>query len=110
MSSTLVRCLVVLAFTLTAHPAEAACTGSGTSYACAAGTSSSEVQSAVNAASDGATLTFASGSYSWNSFVSFSNSKGIALQCAGTCTVTPSGTVLGMNGNLSGVNSKPYRI
>jgi hypothetical protein len=67
---------------------------------------------ALSSAADGATLTFAAGSYSWNSFVSFDNTKGVTLICAtaGSCNVSASGTVLGMNGNLSGTNGKLYRI
>ena len=106
-------------FTLLALPlfcwtsrAEAGCSGSGISWNCTAGTTSAEISTALNSATDGATLTFASGSYSWSSFVSFDNAKGATLICAtvGGCNVTASGTVLGMNGNLSGINSKLYRI
>ncbi len=91
---------------------EAACTGSGLSWACTAGTTSAQISTALGSASDGAVLTFAPGAYSWNSFVSFSNSKGASLVCApaGACNVAVAGTVIGMNGNLSGTNSKVYRV
>ena len=84
----------------------------GKAWNCTAGTSSTQVQGAVDGADDGATITFEAGSYAWNSFVSFSNSKGVTLLCAssGACAVTPTGTVLGMNGSLSGMNPKLYRI
>lgn len=92
--------------------AEAACSGSGLTWTCTAGTTSGELASALSSASDGATFTFSSGTYSWNSFVSFSNSKGATLICAteGGCTVTLSQTVLGMNGNCAGINTRFYRI
>jgi hypothetical protein len=104
-----------LLFLLVAVPtirAEAACTGSGQAWSCSAGTTAANVISTLGSASDGAVLTFAPGSYSWSSFISFSNSKGATLMCAsaGACNVAAGGTVLGMNGTLSGTNSKLYRI
>jgi len=103
---------VIFTFMMSAAYAEAACTGSGTSWSCSAGTTSAQITSTLGSASDGATLTFAAGSYSWNSFVNFSNTKGATLICAaiGACNVSVSGTVLGMNGTLSGNNTKLYRI
>jgi len=92
-------------------PGDLRCSGSGTAWSCGAGTTSSQLSTALNNAADGATITFAAGSYSWNSFVSFDNSKGATLICAtvGACNVTIRGT-LGMNGNLSGANNHFYRI
>jgi len=102
----------VLALAHPSSPAHAACSGSGTTYNCTAGSSSNDISSALSGAADGATLTFAAGNYSWNSFVSFNNAKGATLICAslGACKVSASGTVLGMNGNLSGDNNKFYRV
>lgn len=90
----------------------AQCTGATTTWSCPAGTTSAQLSTLISSASDGATATFAAGSYTWNSFVSFSNTKGITLKCAtiGACNVAVTGTVLGMNGNLSGTNTKNYRI
>ncbi len=48
---------------LSSAASHAACSGSGTAWSCPAGASSSDVQSAINGASDGATITFANGSY-----------------------------------------------
>src|SRR5262245_50161356 len=114
MRNAILRILSIggLAVLGTAVRAEAACTGSGQSWNCTAGTTSAQISSTLSSATDGATLVFASGSYSWNSFVSFSNSKGATLICqtVGACNVTVSGTVLGMNGNLSGMNTRLYRI
>src|SRR5215469_11712146 len=62
--------------------ADLRCSGSGTAWSCGAGTTSSQLSTALNNAADGATITFAAGSYSWNSFVSFDNSKGATLICA----------------------------
>jgi len=104
--------LFLLMAAVPAVRAEAACTGSGQTWSCSAGTTASQVISTLGSASDGAVLTFASGSYSWSSFISFSNSKGVTIICAtqGACNVAATGTVLGMNGSLSGMNTKPYRI
>jgi hypothetical protein len=90
----------------------AACSGLGLSWNCSAGSSISDVQTAINSAPDGATITFAPGSYSWSSWAQFSNAKGVTLICAsqGACVVNFSGTVLGMNGTLSGTNTRFYRI
>jgi hypothetical protein len=96
---------------LWASGAEASCSGSGISWNCTAGTTSAQISTALSNAADRATLTFAAGSYNWSGFISFSNTKGVTLVCAtvGSCNVSISGT-LGMNGNLSGINSKFYRI
>ena len=92
--------------------AQAACSGSGMTWNCTAGTTSAQISTVISSATDGATLTFDNGSYTWNSFVSFSNTKGVTLVCAsvGGCNVAASGSILGMNGNLSGVNNRFYRI
>jgi hypothetical protein len=92
--------------------AEAACSGSGQTWNCTAGTTSAQLSTTLNSAADGATLTFAAGSYSWNSFTNFSNTKGVTLVCetVAACIVNVNGTVLGMNGTLSGTTNKLYRI
>src|SRR6516165_2913909 len=91
--------------------AEASCSGSGTTWTCPAGTTSADLRTALSSAADGATLTFAAGSYNSSSLASFDNAKGATLICvpAGSCNVTASVNVLGMN-NLSGINNKFYRI
>lgn len=101
-----------LLLALASVPLAAACTGSGVTFSCPAGSTSSDVASALSAASDGATITFAPGTYDWGTFVSFSNVKGATLICQteGACVVNVTGTVLGMNDTLSGVNNKLYRI
>ncbi|GEM_PF-1685657 len=104
--------LLALPLACWASGAQAGCSGSGSTWNCTAGSTSSDISSALSAAPDGATITFAPGSYSWNSFVSFNNSKGASLICSspGACNVNASGTVLGMNGNLSGTNNHLYRV
>ena len=102
----------------------AACPGSGVAFSCPSGTTPAEVQSTITAASDGAVITFAAGSYTWgtSAFV-LDNTKGWTLACASTpeiqggslsspCTVTINspGAVCCSNGDFSGTNTKLYRI
>lgn len=91
--------------------AEAACTGSGQAWNCTAGTTVAQVNSALSSASDGATLTFAAGNYSWASRITLSNSKGVTLACAtqNACVVAVGATFLYMD-TLSGNNTKLYRF
>jgi hypothetical protein len=109
-------CLAGLIWVLGVVPAPAAtggaCTGSGTTWSCSAGASSSDIQTAINNASDGATITFASGSYTLSTFVQLSNSKGATLICAsvGTCTINyRTNTVFGGLA-FGGTNTHFYRI
>jgi hypothetical protein len=103
----------VLCFLLLAVPvaAQAACSGSGLSFTCTAGSSIADVQSAINNAADGATITFAAGSYTWATWAQFSNTKGVTLICTsqGACVVNVTGTVLGISA-FSGNNTHFYRI
>lgn len=104
-----VACLVGMTFLLISIPAGASCTGSGTNWTCGVGTTSSQVNSVIGSAADGATVTFDNGAYSWSSTITFSLSRGITLTCAsvGGCTVTTSGTTFGFG---SGSSTKLYRI
>jgi hypothetical protein len=92
--------------------AEAACSGSGQTWTCTAGSTIANVQSAINNASDGATVTFEAGSYNWsNGTISLSNSKGVTLICRTqqACDVTQgSNTMIELV--FSGTNTKFYRI
>lgn len=92
--------------------AEAACSGSGQTWTCTAGSTIANVQSAINSASDGATITFDPGSYNWsNGTISLSNSKGVTLICRTqqACDVTQgSNTMIELF--FSGTNTKFYRI
>jgi hypothetical protein len=92
---------------------EAACSGSGTSWSCTAGTTTAQVNTAISSAADGATITFAAGAYSWGAEIDLSNSKGVTLQGAGpgSSVVTVTGTpIIAMAGTLSGNNTHAYRI
>jgi len=103
-------CLIGLICTLWAIPARAACSGSGTTWSCSAGAAVSDVNSVINSATDGATVTFAAGSYNWGgSTITPSLSKGITFICAtgATCTVSSTGTTFGFS---SGSSTKLYRI
>lgn len=94
-------------------PSLAACSGSGTTWSCTAGTTLAQVATAMSSASDGATLTFAAGNYSWSGgTANFSMTKAASLVCAsvGNCVVTVGGTILGMNGTCSGTSTKLYRV
>jgi len=102
-------CLIGLICTLWAIPAHAACSGSGTTWSCTAGTTSAQVQTVVGSASDGAVVTFATGSYSWSSVITPSLSNGITFICAsvGGCAVSSNGTTFGFP---SGNSTKLFRI
>jgi hypothetical protein len=93
---------------------EAACSGSGTTWHCTAGSSVSNVQTAINNAGDGAVITFDPGLYSWTSdTIQLSNTKSVTLQGAGqgsSVVTVASNTFIGMNGALNGNNTKNYRI
>ena len=69
--------------------AEAACSGSGTTWSCTAGSSASEINAAITAASDGATITFAAGTYS-ASGISLNPRNAVTLICASeeSCNMT----------------------
>src|SRR6516165_1934679 len=96
---------------LWASGANAACTGSGTTWNCTAGSTAANIQSAINSSSDGATITVANGSYSWTSGINFSGTKATTLICAtvGGCAVTGSG-VIGENTTCSGDSTKLQRV
>jgi hypothetical protein len=44
---------------------QATCSGSGTIWSCTSATTIAQVNAVISSASDGATVTFANGSYSW---------------------------------------------
>jgi hypothetical protein len=94
-----------------AGSAYAACSGSGTSWSCTAGSTASQVQSAINSAADRATISFAAGNYSWSG-ITLTNAKGVTLQGAGAAStiVTVTGAPVISMDNLSGTNDRPYRI
>jgi hypothetical protein len=120
------RILGIAQFLLLSSAAvHAACSGRGTSWSCPAGASVADVQAAINAASDGAVITLAAGSYTWGSYVSFSQTKGITLICASApatappwgasttapCTINVASVsdIIGLT-TYSGANNHLYRI
>lgn len=111
--------LLGLALLLASWGAQAACNGGSScsgvsSISCTAGTTASQVNTCVSQAPDGATLTFASGSYTWSgTTIEFSNSKGVTLQGAGidsSVVTIGSAPIIGMSNTISGTNNKCYRI
>lgn len=92
--------------------AQAACSGSGLTWNCTAGTTIAQVNTALGSATDGATLTFAAGSYTWTSgTINLSNTKGVTLICATelACDVAQSTNTM-IELAFSGTNTKHYRI
>lgn len=90
--------------------ASAACSGSGTTWSCPSGATPADVNTVISSATDGATVTFASGTYSWGgSRITPSAAKGITLICANgaTCTVNTSNVAIGLPDSSS---TKLYRI
>jgi hypothetical protein len=112
MKSVLSGCVALAAYTMV-FDVHAACSGSGLAWMCTAGSSASDVQDAVDGASDGATLTFAAGGYSWSEMIRLSNDRGVTLLCEAerACDVeVNTGTVLALNGELAGDNNRLYRV
>lgn len=106
--------LLPLFLLFAASPSFAQCTGGGTTWACPSGTTPAQVNAALNSATDGATLTFANGTYTWGgTIIDYFNTKGATLICAmgSTCTVNvSSGTAVGMGQFATGTNTKLYRF
>lgn len=90
----------------------AACSGSGLSWSCTSGSTVAQVQSAIDSASDGATITFAAGSYSWPGGLTLSETRGVDLVGAGIdqSIVTGGSPVIGLFPKITGTNSRRYRI
>lgn len=90
---------------------EASCTGTEKAWFCQAGTPPSEIQTAINSALDGATITFENGSYTWGdgNRIRFSASKGISLVCQSmqACIVNYTSTAFVLP---AGFSTKLYRI
>jgi hypothetical protein len=100
------RLLIGLLLTLVACGAEeaagpslstvdAACSGSGLVWSCPAGSTSADISAVIASATNGATLTFAAGSYTITAFTKVSSLRGITFICAtaplanGAATVNP---------------------
>ncbi len=108
----------LLCLSLSAH---AACSGSSPSWSCAAGSTVAQVNTVLGSITNGDTITFAAGSYTWNSQINLPNGQGVTLICAtapltigaatvNPCSVSTNTTVIGMANTLSGSNTNLYRI
>jgi hypothetical protein len=100
---------------LPAAEAVAACSGSGTTWSCTAGTTITEVNKAYQSGTDPVTITMAAGAYSWTAggeYIILSNTKGLTLQCASprACKVQHGAGYLLYMDTLSGDNRKTYRM
>lgn len=115
--------LVVLGLLLVPSMAEAACSGSGLTWTCTAGSTGANVQSAINSGTDGMTITFDAGTYDWtgSAQAKFSNSKATTLICAtppssvgsatsNQCLITKANRPVFGSDALTGTISKAYRI
>lgn len=85
--------------------ARADCTGSGAAWSCASGSTSNQIQNAINSASDQAVITLANGTYNIAG-VSLDGKNGITIICAtvGGCTIPASGdkfTIDSCAGNIN---------
>lgn len=98
-------------FLLAGLSAWAACSGSGVTWSCTAGSTVANVNSAISSASNNATITFEPGSYAWNSAINLSTTKGVTLKCAtvGACNVSASGLSFSLV-NWTGTRPDLYRI
>jgi hypothetical protein len=87
--------LFLLSFLLSPIALHASCSGSGLTWSCTAGSTNSQVQTAINSASNGATITFAAGAYTITGW-SLNNRNGITLICAsvGACTSSSNGDLI----------------
>lgn len=103
----------IIATGMIASVSRASCAGSGVVWSCGAGSTVSEVQTAVNGATNGAVITFSPGNYSWASAIRPSNSKGVTFICSTqrSCYVNVGTTsALFYMDSLSGANNYLYRI
>ncbi|HET9385982.1 MAG TPA: hypothetical protein VFO67_12600 [Gemmatimonadales bacterium] len=108
---------LVIVFGWTVSGAEASCSGSGQTWNCTAGTTPAQINAAIASASDGATFTFAAGSYTWGggTVIAPPLDKGISLVCEsqGACDVFYSGGFPGVwrpGCCTGGSSSRFYRI
>lgn len=104
--------LVVLLALLIPSLADAACSGSGVTWTCPAGSTIADVETAMASATDGATITFASGAYTWTvGTIDLLDAKGVTLICEVTwaCDVSVNLAVMALL-EYSGTNTKTYRI
>lgn len=106
--------LGMILFTLLVWTSEAGadCSGSGLTWRCTAGSTAAEVLSAYNSATDGATVTFDAGSYTFSSYVRILNTKGATFICATVkaCTINYATAPAFYGDNFAGTNTRLYRF
>jgi hypothetical protein len=80
-------------------PTHAACSGSGLTWSCTAGSTEAQINSAISSASNGAVITLNTGTYSATG-IQLSGRNGVTLICqsVGGCTMTGSDAVFELNG------------
>ncbi len=108
--------LVLLALIAGESRAWAACSGSSLTWTCPAGSTIAHVQAVLDTlypSTDGATITFAAGSYDWSTGtpIYLYNTYGVTLICAteAACTVTNGYNTIQFY-QLAGENTFTYRI
>lgn len=74
-------CIVIIMVLSTNSSAEAACSGSGLSWTCTAGSTASQINAAISGATDGATITLAAGTYSASGIL-LNPRNAVTLLCA----------------------------
>ena len=79
------------------------CTNARANTIAAASCSSSDVQTAINSASSGDTVTVPSGACTWSTQVTIPSTKGITLSASGSVTITNANIVLNSNATTSTV-------
>jgi hypothetical protein len=114
------KIILLLLLIFFASSAHAQCTGSGTTWSCAAGSTVAQIQSAINSASDGATITLAAGTYTGGRLL-LNASHGATIICAtaplsvgaaatNPCTLNTTGEVFGSASDPIGTNTHFYRF
>ncbi len=101
------RVLIVLVFALGLLGFGVERANGGTASSC----SQAAVQTAVDQAANGETVTVPAGTCTWNEPVRLSNDRGVTLACATprTCAITANGTAV-LFDTLDGINARLYRI
>lgn len=81
--------LLLVAIFAVAPQAWATCSGSGITWSCTSGSTTTQIQNAVNAASDGFTITLANGTYTATGTVNLTTPVGGTIICASVqgCTI-----------------------
>jgi hypothetical protein len=103
--------MILLALSWWASGAEAACSGSGLSWSCTAGSTATQINSAINSASDQAVITLAAGSYTVTG-IDMAPRNGLTIICAtqGACTFTASGNEFLSDHSCTGPRTNLMRI